>query len=122
MSRTCTATQPPSDLAGLQKTAGPFDLLFIDGDHRYEAVRRDTARVFAHLVGPATVVAWHDASCQPGHPRWAGGWPGYSASLPGQLAQVGNTLCAIYSPHALPAQAPDPLADPSQFAVEVRVI
>jgi predicted O-methyltransferase YrrM len=66
------------DLAGLQKTAGPFDLLFIDGDHRYEAVRRDTARVFAHLVGPATVVVWHDASRQPGHPRWAGGWPGYS--------------------------------------------
>jgi predicted O-methyltransferase YrrM len=113
------------DLAELQKTAGPFDLIFIDGDHRYEAVRRDTTRVFAHLVGPATVVVWHDASRQPGHPRWevlAGLLDGLPAGLPGQLAQVGNTLCAIYSPRALPTQAPDPLADPGQFAVEVRVI
>ncbi|MEJ7662347.1 MAG: class I SAM-dependent methyltransferase [Hymenobacter sp.] len=33
------------DLAGLNADAGPFDLVFIDGDHRYDAVRRDTARV-----------------------------------------------------------------------------
>ena len=112
------------DLAGLQRAAGPFDLIFIDGDHRYEAVRRDTVRVFRHLVGPATVVVWHDASRQPGHPRWevlAGLLDGLPTGLPGQLAQVGNTLCAIYSPHALPTQAPDPLADPGQFSVEVQL-
>jgi predicted O-methyltransferase YrrM len=112
------------DLAALQKEAGPFDLIFIDGDHRYEAVRRDTARVFEHLVGPKTTVVWHDASRQPGHPRWevlAGLLDGLPTGLPGQLVQVGNTLCALYSPQALPTQAPDPLADPSQFVVEVRV-
>lgn len=110
------------DLAGLQREAGPFDLIFIDGDHRYEAVRRDTARVFEYLVGPATVVVWHDASRQPGQPRWevlAGLLDSLPLGLPGQLVQVGNTLCALYSPQPLPAQAPDPLADPGQFTVEV---
>ena len=111
------------DLAALQRTAGPFDLIFIDGDHRYEAVRRDTARVFAHLVNPSTTVVWHDASRQPGQPRWevlAGLLDGLPPGLPGQLAQVGNTLCAVYSPRPLPTQAPDPLADPGQFTVEIR--
>ena len=111
-------------LAGLHASAGPFDLIFIDGDHRYEAVRRDTARVFEHLVGPETVVVWHDASRQPGQPRWevlAGLLNGLPPGLPGQLVQVGNTLCALYSPLPLPTQPNDPLAEPSQFTVEVRM-
>ncbi|MGI4833165.1 MAG: class I SAM-dependent methyltransferase [Janthinobacterium lividum] len=113
------------DLAALHRTAGPFDLVFIDGDHRYEAVRRDTARVFAHLVGPATVVVWHDASRQPGQPRWevlAGLLAGLPPSPPGQLVQVGNTLCALYAPGGLPLAAADALADPTEFAVEVFLV
>lgn len=111
------------DLAGLQASAGPFDVVFIDGDHRYAAVRRDTARVFEHLVGARTLVVWHDASRQPGQPRWevlAGLLDGLPPGLPGQLVQVGNSLCALYSPQPLPALPPDPLADPGQFEVEVR--
>jgi len=110
------------DLAALAAEAGPFNLIFIDGDHHYEAVRQDTARVFAHLVGPTTVVVWHDASRQPGQPRWevlAGLLAGLPSGLPGQLAQVGNTLCAVYSPQVLPTQVPDPYAAPTCFGVEV---
>jgi len=103
------------DFAGL---GGPFDVVFIDGDHHYGAVRTDTARVFEHVVGPATTVVWHDASRQPGEPRWevlAGILDGLPAGAPGQLVQVENTLCALYSPRPLPAQVPDPLADPATW-------
>ncbi|MEJ7662348.1 MAG: hypothetical protein WKG07_23660 [Hymenobacter sp.] len=44
---------------------------------------------------------------------------GLPPGLPGQLVQVGNTLCALYSPLPLPTQPADPLADPGQFEVLV---
>ncbi|WP_216679318.1 class I SAM-dependent methyltransferase [Hymenobacter siberiensis] len=105
---------------------GPFDMIFIDGDHRYEAVRTDTRRVFEYLVGPNTIVVWHDASRQPGEPRWevlAGLLDGLPAAATGQLVQVENTLCALYSPTLLPAQVPDPLADPTAwFEVTIQPV
>jgi predicted O-methyltransferase YrrM len=109
------------DLAGLGQQ---FDVIFIDGDHRYGAVRTDTHRVFEHLVGPATLVVWHDASRQPGVPRWevlAGILDGLPRTAAGQLTQVENTLCALYSPQPLPARPFDPLSDPATwFEVTVR--
>lgn len=111
------------DLAGLGQQ---FDVVFIDGDHTYEAVRTDTRRVFEHLVGPTTVVVWHDASRQPGQPRWevlAGILDGLPATAKGQVVQVENTLCALYSPQPFPAHTPDPLADPQHwFSVQLRQI
>ncbi|GAA3923378.1 class I SAM-dependent methyltransferase [Hymenobacter algoricola] len=111
------------DLAGLGQQ---FDVIFIDGDHSYEAVRTDTRRVFEHLVGPTTVVVWHDASQQPGEPRWevlSGILDGLPATATGQLVQVENTLCALYSPTPLPAHQPDPLADPAHwFEVTLRPV
>ena len=116
------------DLAGLGQA---FDLIFIDGDHHYESVRTDTRRVFEHLVGPDTVVVWHDAGRQPGQPRWevlAGLLDGLPPAAPGQLVQVENTLCALYLPAAVAASLPTaarepaPLADPlPAFAVTVRI-
>ncbi|WP_375433827.1 class I SAM-dependent methyltransferase [uncultured Hymenobacter sp.] len=104
---------------------GHFDVVFIDGDHRYEAVRTDTRRVFEHLVGPNTVVVWHDASRQPGQPRWevlTGILDGLPATASGQLVQVENTLCALYSPVPLPTHTLNLLADPVPcFEVTIRV-
>ncbi len=63
----------PTDLLllrGLSATLGlaglgqPSDLIIIDGDHRYEAVRTDTRRVFEHLAPAQAVVVWPGA-----------GWP-----------------------------------------------
>jgi len=117
------------DLASLQQQ---FDLIFIDGDHRYEAVRTDTHRVFENVVGPTTAVVWHDASRQPGQPRWevlAGILDGLPSNATGQLVQVENTLCALYLPVAssilvtTPARVPEPLANPvPSFSVTVRAL
>ncbi|MFD1468027.1 class I SAM-dependent methyltransferase [Hymenobacter caeli] len=109
------------DFAGLGRL---FDLIFIDGDHHHDAVRRDTARVFAHLVGPATVVVWHDASRQPGAPRWevlAGLLAGLPVAVAGHLYQVSHSLCAIYSPHPLPAAPPNPWTPPLAHRVTVEL-
>jgi hypothetical protein len=109
------------DMAGLGQR---FDLIFIDGDHHYESVRTDTRRVFEHLVHPRTIVVWHDAATQPGQPRWevlAGILAGLPEAAGGQLVQVENTLCALYSPTPLTAHAPNPLADPQpHFALHIQ--
>nr|WP_262908016.1 class I SAM-dependent methyltransferase [Hymenobacter sp. 15J16-1T3B] len=102
---------------------GPFDVVFIDGDHSYEAVREDTARVFQELLHPQSVVVWHDAARQPGVPRWevlSGILDGLPATAPGQLYAVGNSLCALYSPSLLPASTPNRFAEPAAFEVSVR--
>jgi predicted O-methyltransferase YrrM len=38
---------------------GPFDLVFIDGDHRIEYVRSDTMNALS-VLRPGGVIAWHD--------------------------------------------------------------
>jgi predicted O-methyltransferase YrrM len=109
------------DFAGLNQK---FDLVFIDGDHHYDAVRRDTARVFEHLVGPDTVVVWHDASRQPGVPRWevvAGLLAGLPASAAGHLYQVSYSLCVLYSPQPLTATTHNPWADPQAGRVTIAI-
>jgi predicted O-methyltransferase YrrM len=47
---------------------GPVRLLFIDGDHEYEAVRTDWQAWVGHLV-PGGVVAFHDVGVFPGVDR-----------------------------------------------------
>ena len=43
------------------KKQGPLDMLFIDGDHRYEGVLADWL-LYKHLVSPGGIVAFHDAA------------------------------------------------------------
>ena len=65
-------------------------------------------------------------AASPASRRWevlAGLLDGLPATATGQLVQVENTLCALYSPTPLPAQAPDPLADPANwFEVTLRPV
>lgn len=46
----------------VHRLVNPVDLLFIDGDHTYEAVRRDWT-LYRDLVRPGGIIAFHDSAC-----------------------------------------------------------
>lgn len=57
------------------------DLVFIDGDHRYEACRRDI-QLYGSLVRPGGILAGHDYSHK--------SWPGVARAVDEQLGRVGR--------------------------------
>lgn len=84
-----------------------FDLIFVDGDHTHRSVQIDTHNAFQNLRGPGSMIVWHDY----GHTRYSIQWHILAGILDGcppehrqNLYHVSNTLCAIYSPHPLPAR------------------
>jgi predicted O-methyltransferase YrrM len=54
-------TQVYGDSAGLDwgLLKGPFDLVFIDGNHHYKYVMSDTENALKHLA-PGGIIVWHD--------------------------------------------------------------
>lgn len=56
----------PETVARVRRAIGraPVDLLFVDGDHSYEGVRRDF-ELYAPLVRPGGLVVFHDVSQRP---------------------------------------------------------
>src|SRR5262249_23484856 len=56
----------------------PLDLLFIDGDHRYEGVRSDF-EMYAPLVAEGGLIGFHDIV--PGPPHEVGGVPKFWEEL-----------------------------------------
>ena len=76
-----------------------FDLIFIDGDHHYEMVRNDTAKVFQSLFHSGSTVVWHDYAFNPEKIRFevlAGILDGCPTEFHHQIYYVANSLCAIY--------------------------
>ncbi len=89
------------DFKGLNKK---FDLIFIDGDHHYDFVKNDTAKVFEHLVHENTVVVWHDYAYSPEKIRpevMAGILDAVPADSRKYLYHVSNSMCAIFTKRAL---------------------
>ncbi len=77
-----------------------FDVVFIDGDHRHEYVRNDTAKVFRHLVHDKSIVVWHDYAFSPGKVRYevlAGILEGIPEKYKTCLYQVSGTKCALFT-------------------------
>jgi predicted O-methyltransferase YrrM len=66
-----TLIRKPTQELSAAELGGPFDLVFIDGDHSYEAVRRDFELV-EPCVKPRGVVALHDVRAHPGVGRLVG--------------------------------------------------
>jgi len=76
-----------------------FDIIFIDGDHRYEGVKIDTMNAFELLRDESSVIIWHDYGTSPEQVRWsvlAGILDGCPEGKRDHLYHISNSLCAIY--------------------------
>ncbi len=108
------------DFAGLNTS---YDLIFIDGDHHYLSIKKDTQNVFAHLVHEGSIVVWHDYAWQPGNIRYetmAAILDGVPVALHGNLYAVRNTLCAMFYPAPARSNKPSVIANRDE-AFEVRI-
>ena len=80
-------------------TIGKFDLIFVDGDHRYEAVKSDTENVFKLLKNENSIIVWHDYTKNYEEINWevfAGIMAGSSPEQAKKIYHIKNTLLAIY--------------------------
>jgi predicted O-methyltransferase YrrM len=79
---------------------GSYDLIFIDADHSYEGVRRDTTLALG-LVAPTGYIVWHDYANW-GYFDGKNGVPEYLKKLTEQrgllLARVAGSDLAFHSP------------------------
>lgn len=77
-----------------------FDLIFVDADHSYEAVRDDTKNIFSLLKNEDSIIVWHDygySTERVRKPVLAGildGLPNHDVRS--RVYHVSNTMCAIY--------------------------
>ena len=77
-----------------------FDLIFIDGNHNFEFVKNDTAKMFEMLKDERSLIVWHDYGDTPESVRWEV-LHGMLEATPKQyhknLYRVSNTQCAIFT-------------------------
>ena len=102
-----------------------FDLIFVDGDHHYESVRKDSASVFPLMKNEDSIIVWHDYASHPESVRWevlSGILDGIPAAEHKNLYQVSNTLCCIFSKKPLPSQKPGKFALPAlHFTIDLSI-
>lgn len=76
-----------------------FDVIFIDGDHSYDAILSDTKKAETLLKDEHSIIVWHDYMYGPGTVRpltLEAIRAGLSKEKQNHLYYVKNTLCAIY--------------------------
>ncbi|MDX9941962.1 MAG: class I SAM-dependent methyltransferase [Bacteroidales bacterium] len=101
------------DFASLRKK---FDMIFVDGDHHYEAVRSDSSRVLQALNLDKGILVWHDYARNPELIRWsvlAGILEGLPREMHPHLYHVANTMCAVFLP-GLEPEFPRKTLQPNQ--------
>lgn len=109
------------DFAALKKT---FDLVFIDGDHHFASIKKDTESTFKHLLHEKSIVVWHDYAWQPGNVRYetlAAILAGLPDGAEKHLYAVRNTMCAMYFPGKIDSFPPTVIAKADEaFSVKIQ--
>jgi predicted O-methyltransferase YrrM len=102
-----------------------FDVIFIDGNHKYKYVKNDTEKVFNHLIKKDSIVVWHDYAYNPEKVRseiLCGILDGIPKDYKNNLYHVSNSMCAIYIRKEIKSQLPDFPIKPSKiFTVQSKI-
>ncbi len=102
-----------------------FDLIFIDGDHHYDFVLKDTMKVFKHLVHEKTIVVWHDYGYHPEEVRFevlAAILDGTDKRLHPRIYHVAHTKCAVLLDTEIEASDPlFPVWPETYFEMKMKV-
>ena len=101
-----------------------YDLIFVDGDHSYEAVKSDSAKVYELLKDDNSMIIWHDYGYNPETPRHsviAAILDGLPDETHQYLYHVSNTICAVYSRQNLQATILESPVKPDKvFSVQLK--
>ena len=76
-----------------------FDLVFVDGDHKYESIVEDTQNVFSVLRDENSIVVWHDYGITSEivrHEVLSAILEGTPPQFHKNLYHVSNTMCAVF--------------------------
>ena len=95
-----------------------FDMVFIDGDHHSDAVKKDTQTAFELLRDNQSVIVWHDYGYDPETIRWSvldAIWEATPEEKRRHLYQVANTMCAIYIPENFSTEKLVPHTKPKHY-------
>lgn len=102
-----------------------YDLIFVDGDHSYEAVKSDSSNVFNLLKDDNSMIVWHDYAYNPETPRHsviAAILDGMPVNEHKHLYHVSNTLCAIYTKKNLKTyQQTSPVKPTKTFKITFQI-
>ncbi|MFI5171714.1 MAG: class I SAM-dependent methyltransferase [Chitinophagales bacterium] len=105
---------------------GKFDVIFVDGDHRFEAVKSDTENVFKLLRNENSVIVWHDYTEHYELIDWevfAGILAGTPKNVHSNLYHIKNSLCAIYTRNKIKSSLMDFPARPNKdFEIIISII
>lgn len=109
------------DFSALDKK---FDLIFVDGDHSYEAVKSDTKNVFSLLKNESSVIVWHDCGTNYEDMRYevvAGILDGLPEEERRNVYRVSNTLCGVYTKKSHPVLSESGSSVPNKkFQVKIK--
>ncbi|MBC7862840.1 MAG: class I SAM-dependent methyltransferase [Bacteroidia bacterium] len=109
------------NFSALQKK---FDVIFIDGDHHYASVKKDTESCFALRKNEKSIIIWHDYGASTETTRWEvlrGILDGLPKEEHKHLYSVSNSLCAVYYPYPVNSYFPEyPQTPKNNFSVKIN--
>lgn len=107
-----------------RKHEGLYDLIFVDGDHKYKSVVNDTKIAKKLMKDKNSVIVWHDYGFGTETVRYEvllGILDGLPEEMHKHLYSVNNTLCAIYYPFNIDAsELPYPQIPDQLFTVKIN--